>query len=372
MTKDNIDKLEFHIHEGGQLNIALDNGHIRAEQNNCNNTMDDITSEFFEVVNAQECGVSYYDGNNEFEGRRITDEDIANIPDYCIQEYKRQLGTRVKGSESNLEILRMFLNEMDMTLQTGKRYDVMPIFTDVPRRTIKSYIFLNGCVMPFDFLDITECYWDAYEKYIVESRYYNIYILRHNNETVFVSVGYHLCFSDVTERLYGFSKAKILVNSSKIRIMLSEENRNVEIDTSQIGEDRDNQINITNYWIEQMERIDTIEKFYKIKFYLPKKASEGDYIAIDAIYNSLKGLSNTTLPPVPLKKSLLKKSIVISEEEVFNNISIFEDLFLFGYQFKPVSAFIVKCTLLWKNKIHAWESNSGGLPVRVEFACFKR
>lgn len=370
MEEENGNKIEVHIHNSGQLNLAFDHGQIQATQTNETDSEKEVLHALLDVVKGEEYLQEVF-GNREEECRPVTEEDLKGIPDEAIEWYKQQLGTRLDGSESKLQIISRLLQEMEETLFTGKRYGVMPMFTGVPRRTVKGYVFLDGCAMPFDHVDIRECYWDAYEKYVIENRYYHFMVLLYDKQVAFLELGYTLCFPDVTERLFGFRKAEELGNAKKVSLLLPDENRKIEVDMLLLGKKREEQIALTDYWIEQMKMIDAIEKHYKIKFHLPKKASEKEYHAIDVLYQAINGMQTSTLQPLPMEKGIFRKTLPIKEEVQLNDGRSFPPLELFGYRFVPIGAYLMKCTLVWKKKLKAWEVSGGGIPVRVEFMCCK-
>lgn len=370
MIENQVRKVEINVHEGGQLNIASGNACIAAKQYNGTESDEEIICSFLDVINGKEYIHEVFENGKE-RCAVASEKDVADFPDSVIEWYKYQLGTKLNGDETKLQIISMVLQEMDNTLISGKRYGVMPIFANVPRGTEKGYIFLDNSVMPFDNPEIKEYYWDAYEKYVIENKYYHFIVVLYDGQVVFIEFGYTLCFADVTERLYGFTKVEKLANAKRIILSLPMQNRKIEVDMLLLGEDRSEQIAITNYWIEQMTMIDTIEKHYKIKFHLPKKANERDYQAIYILHNAINNCQTATLPPIPMKKELFCKSFKINEEIKANNGKNFPSIELFGYHFEPIGTYIMECTLLWKKKLRAWERKEGGIPVRIEFICYK-
>lgn len=370
MTEEQERKIEINIYDGGQLNIASENACIEAQQNNWIESDEEIIHLFLDVVNGEEYIHEVFE-NGEERCTVASERDVEDFPDNVIEWYKYQLGTRLSGDESKLQIISTLLQEMDNTLISGKRYGVMPIFANVPRGTGKGYIFLDDSVMPFDNPEIEEYYWDAYEKYVIENKYYHFIVGLYDGQVAFIELGYTLCFPDVTERLFGFMKVEKLENAKKIILLLPPQNRKIEVDMLMLEGKRDEQIAITNYWIEQMTMIDAIEKHYKIKFHLPKKASEQDYQAIYVLNNAINKCSTSTLPPIPVEKEFFHILFKINEEIKVNNGENFPSIDLFGYHFEPVAAYIMECTLLWKRKLRAWERKEGGIPVRVEFICYK-
>jgi len=361
---DIVKKIEVNIYEGGQFNVAFDNGLIEAQQNN-----EMVLQAIIDASNQEK--PKYFKNDIIENEKAITEEDMESFPIEQLNFFKKQLGNKLKGDESKLEILCRFLYEMDKILQSDRRYDVMPIFTEVPRKSVEGYLYLNDCKMAFDKVEITVYYWDAFEKYVIEGTYYYLLILLCDKEIAGIKIGYTLCFPDVTERLYGFRKASKVVNSERIKLLLQDENRTVEVDTTFIGEERIQQIEMTDYWIEQMEKIAAIENYYKIKFRLPKKATEEDYFSINILYESIKKIAYAVLPALPLVKEMFKNSIVIDNEYLISDGATYEHLNIFGYHFEPKAVYVMQTTLIWKRKMKAWETKEGGVPVRVEFICYK-
>lgn len=362
-------KLEIHIHEGGQLNLAMDESNINAIQNNSVQQENDIVNSFLEVINNEEYIHKIYENGKE-EYISACEDDVKDFPDEIMECYKYQLGPRLNGTENNLKIICMLLREIENTLKTGKRYGVMPMFCYIPRGNRKAYVYLDDGKMPFDYVELEEYFWDAYQKYVVKNKYYQMTFILYKEKLAYIEYGYTLIFSDVTERLYGFGKVVKINNADKISFLLNDINKKIDIDMNMLGDEREQQIELTKYWVEQMEMIDTIEKFYDIKFYLPKKAKEKDYDAIETIYNAINKKQTCIFPAMPLEKELFRKSIKM-DEILINDGKNFQPLELFGYKFIPHAAYLMKCTLIWKKKIRAWETSEGGVPVRIEFSCYK-
>lgn len=365
-----INNLELHVHEGGQVNVAQDNGYIEASQYNNAKELNEFRLNLLTVINNQ----AYIheikeNGNDEY--RRATENDVRDFPDSKINEYKEQLGTRLNGRESKFEIISTYLREVENTFQSGKRYDVMSLFTTLSRGESNGYIYLDECQMPFDNVKIQVLYWDSFDKYCIDNKYFYFHLLTDDGELLHVDFGYNLSFPDVNERLYGFYRVQKLLSGKKICLLISNENKRIEIDTKKMGEDWQKQLDIANFWITRMEKIDSIEKHFKIKFHLPKRATDEDYRTIEILNESIEKISSSIFPPVALEKEFLKNSFKISEEIPIDVNNKFSDLRLFGYHFQPIAAYVMKCTLIWKKKLKAMETQEGGVPVRVEFACNK-
>jgi len=363
--------IEVHVHAGGQFNLALDEAHIEAVQNNSSMENEAVDCTFLDIEDEKEYVHKIFENGKE--SCRIAEEkDVANIPDERIEEFKRQLGHRLKGDETKLQVISKLLHEMEETLHTGRRYGVLPMFSYIPRGNVRGYIYLDDSVMPYADVDIEVYYWDAYEKYIINTKYYFFLVLLHDGKVVYYETGYNLSFPDVKERLYGFGKVKAFENAKRMTIYLPEEKRKILVDSTLFQKEGiDDKVALTDYWIEQMKMIDVIEEHYKIKFYLPKKATEQDYQAIHVLYCAINKFSTSTFPAVPEEKMPIKRTFRFNEDIIMNNGDGFPCINLFGYCFKPVAAYVMQCTMVWKKKIRAWEVEEGGIPVRVEFVCYK-
>ena len=127
MDKEYEKKIEVHIHNGGQLNIASDNACIDAYQNNSIESDKEVVHSFLDVINGEEYIHKIFENGEEM-CTIASESDVEDFPDSVIEEYKRQLGTKLNGGESKLQIISMLLQEMENTLISGKRYGVMPMF----------------------------------------------------------------------------------------------------------------------------------------------------------------------------------------------------------------------------------------------------
>lgn len=86
-------KLEIHIHEGGQLNLAMDESNINAIQNNSVQQENDIVNSFLEVINNEEYIHKIYENGKE-EYISACEDDVKDFPDEIMECYKYQLLTK--------------------------------------------------------------------------------------------------------------------------------------------------------------------------------------------------------------------------------------------------------------------------------------
>lgn len=362
-----IHNITINVNKGAQVNIANDSGIVNAAYN-CDVSSESDISNILKVVTSDEYVLSTIN-DRIIDNRPATEADVDCLPDELIDVYKKQLGPRLQGDENKLKIVSIFLSEIEKVLKTGQRYSVMPILSSIPRADYDAYLYLDDCKMPFDKIKVQYFYWDSYERYEIEKKYYNICIGMREDNVEYCGLGYKLNFPNVEERLFGFNKVERIINSDKVTVYIPNENKSIDIKINNVWNERQEQIELTKYWIEQMKRVVEIEKHYKIKFHLPEYADENNYVTIDILHDSICNNKVTTLPAIPMEKPFMKKYIKIDEEYLINNGQNFERLELFGYQFIPVGVYMMKCTLSWNKKLHAWETSDGGVPGKVVFNC---
>ena len=306
----------------------------------------------------------------EYGERILSEEDVKDFPDIQIQFMKQQLGTRLKGDETKLKIISRFLSEIDVTLQTDKTADCMPIFFDLPRIIERGYIFIDGDKLPFDEADIIVSYFNDTKKYIIQTEFYTIEVIYVKEMTYYISLGYQLTFPDVTRRLYGFKKVLPLLKSKNIQICCQRNKTNLYLDLCVLNEEkRKEQLKTTYFWIEQMKKIANIEEYFNIKFKLPEKADYIEYVHIDILYDSIND-----------KECLSLNGIYDENNENINQLEITELLFLaesyqstvkplelFDYYFYPINICIMPTTLYWNTINKTWENRKGYIPAKCNF-----
>lgn len=155
--------------------------------------------------------------------------------------------------------------------------------------------------------------------------------------------------------------------------MNNHEEYNLSFNTELPTKDWNENLELTDFWFDLMQRISKIEEYYDIKFKLPIKASTDEYLAINVLSDSIDRKSCRTLPALPMDKPGFRKHFTLEEEIYFNNGVELLTLNLFGYMFRPVAQFILPCELFWNKRKRGWETKEegGGIPVRVDFEmCF--
>lgn len=233
----------------------------------------------------------------------------------------------------------------------------------------KGWIYLDKSIAPFLDVDVQQIHYDGFDEFILSCETLQITIAKSNGTIIYISVGYNLSrFSDVDTRLYHFRKLKEYMSSKRVLVkMVGHEANNLSFDTALKTEEWNENVALTDYWIEQMERISKIEQFYKVKFYLPVKASDEDYLAINVLSDSIEGKSCRSLLPIAMKNPGLIRTYELEERVPIGNEDRLLSLSLFGFVFKPVRQYILPGRYVWRRGRGWAEKVSGTVPVGVDF-----
>lgn len=238
------------------------------------------------------------------------------------------------------------------------------------KKTFKGYIYLDSDFAPFMETEITHFQYGLIDNFLLHNDTMEINIVYIEEKYIYLSVGYNLSrYSDVDDRLYHFRKIRKYMNSNHVFVKMVENeqynlNFNTVLPTNEWGEN----VALTDYWIDQMQRISKIEQYFGIKFYLPTKASEDDYLTIDVLSDAIEGNSCRSLPAIPMKNPGFKKSFELKEKIYLGNANRLLRLKLFGYTFKPIGQYLLPGKYVWKRKIKGWEADGYDcVPIGVDF-----
>ena len=105
--------------------------------------------------------------------RSLTEEDLKSIPENTIQYMQIALGKNADGL-NRVELISRYLNTTDLLLQNDLRYEVPKYIFQIPRRVHKAHIHIDGNVLPFEVGEVTEFYWEDYDRFFLKV---NIFLL---------------------------------------------------------------------------------------------------------------------------------------------------------------------------------------------------
>ena len=328
---------------------------------NKKNTVKDIAK----LQNLRDIGDGFY----LFNLNSLNREMLEYATDSDFEYIKYQLGDRITGNETRDEILSFFYSEVKMSLNSNKRINAMPLFQDVIREIHDAFIILDNQFAPIAKVKVYLFYWENVDRYMIVGDGYKLYITRIGEQIIQFSFGYHLSnISDVDERLLKFQAIKKISSASSLLIKIPENiEYNVSVDLKKFSNisDINEKIKLLDFWIEQMTKISEIENYFGVKFVLPQKASDEDYMAIDIINDSIHRECCSTLPPLKMEETDDKDPIIFDNEVDLGEPKNLSNLNLFGFTFIPVKRYIIPCKLIWRE--NAWQTKDGGVPTCIEF-----
>lgn len=312
------------------------------------------------------------DGGIIFNWNQINLDILGFADENDIEHMKKQLGNRLGGNESRNEIITLFWAEAKMTLQSKKRYDVMPLFQNIVRDTDVASIYLDDIPRVVDRVQLVHFYWEDFDVFHLESERYILRILMWKDTPIEVAMSYFLAdIPNAHDRLYYFGTILQIVEATSIKIIGSKNiNYCFYLDMENLGEDWKAHLELTKYWVSVMENIAEIEQYFHIQFNLPQKASEDDYTAIEIIYGSLHQNPFILLPGLPeeaFDKEAEQQILVIEEEIPLGRPESLDNLTLFNHDFRPTNEFVIPCELSFNKEKRCYETVDGGIPIRIEF-----
>lgn len=312
-------------------------------------------------------GAACEEARNEsyaFEAYLPTDENIPGMSVLESNKARERLGAESKqidaNNDSEPKILwkdnngsSFFLNKSECAVYQG-------------------LLYIDGGVAPYMKMTVRHSkYKYGVDQYEIENDTVRFDVKKIGDMYIFITFKYNLSrFADVDERLLHFRKIKDIQDANSLYVKVKDhEEYNLNLDIIKKVKAWKESVESTNYWIDKMERIASIEKHFGIKFSLPPKATEDDYLTIDVLSDSIDGLPNRTLSPIPMEYAGFTRSFELKEEVQIGEGERLLWLRLFGYDFKPVGQYMLPGRYVWRKKAKAWEAekHKGGVPVRVEF-----
>ncbi|MBR5565238.1 MAG: metallophosphoesterase [Roseburia sp.] len=302
----------------------------------------------------------------------LNENVLKDIPEEGLDEIKRQLGDRLVGTESKKEVISLFLAEVQMSMNSNRRYECMPMFQDVVRGVYEGYIYVDNEVAATDKVQITHFFIDWQDKFIVKGEHYWYEIITVGGEPAFITNRYDLSpMQNVEERLYAFRKIEKLVKANRIFVrMIGHEEYNLTVDCLRFLHNSDEwemNIDMTMFWIDEMQKVSKIQSWFGIQFKLPRKASDEEHVAIQILSDAIDRKSCCTLPGIPDKMVVLKKRFQIEHEMELDVLIDLPNLELFGYVFRPIKQYLTPEQYKWNSSKKVWESKYGGVALGVEF-----
>lgn len=234
----------------------------------------------------------------------------------------------------------------------------------------KGFLYLDGGFAPFMEVDVLQSHYDSCDVYLLKNESMEIHVIKAGSMIIYISYRYNLAkYSDVNMRLFHFAKIKEYMASRNVFVkMVGHEADNLNYETQLDTDEWRENLTLTDYWIRQMQKITKIESYYGIKFHLPNKGTDVDYLAIEILSDSIDGKECRILPPMPMKGQLFRTKYTLKEKIDIECTDRLLRLSLFGYSFKPVRQYIIPGEFVWDKKLKGWKNKkTEGVPVGVDF-----
>lgn len=224
----------------------------------------------------------------------VTEDDVKNFPEHSLNYMRYALGRNAEGL-SNLQLISRFLNTTDYLLQNDMRYDVPQYIIDMPRGTHSAHLYIDNIIFPIEIGEITTFYWNDDEKYIFESKYIQIQIIKHKERITNFEIGFRVLDKNVSERLISFQKVKRILSSNTIRITISDFPEKEFIlpagKPKKMWASKEERLTMCDYWKDGLEQMKIIEDFYDIKFELEPVTGHENvtrlYDAVSYVYDGI-------------------------------------------------------------------------------------
>lgn len=297
--------------------------------------------------------------------------DKEPIPGKSLEE-SRKIKQNFGGCDSNVSVENSAENEdVISTLFPFEHVnDISSLMGAGSLNKYKGYIYLDSDFAPFIETEVKYFKDGYFERYILHNDTMKITVAKTLEWIIYISVSYNLSgYPDVDERLFHFKKVREYMDSKRVFVkIIGHEEHNFSFQTQLPTKEWKENVVMTDYWIGQMQRISKIEQYFGIKFYLPIKASEDDYLTIDVLNDAVEGKSCRSLPTIPMKNPGFRKSFDLKEKMYIGNADRLLRLNLFGYTFKPTGQYLMPGRYVWSRKRKGWEAEGlACVPVGVDF-----
>ena len=224
----------------------------------------------------------------------VTENDVKDFPEHSLSYMRYALGRNSIGL-SNLQLITRFINTTDSYLQNEMRYDIPEYMFDFPRNTYKSRLYINNIVLPIEIGEVSEFYWDDYERFYYESRYLRIDVLFCKDELQQFELGFQVLDDRVASRLDAFKKVDKLLLAETLRISLDDnDHREFTLPTAnpkKMWTSKEHVLHMSSFWQSGLEQMKAIEEFYEIEFKLHRVEGEENlnelYDAISFVYDGI-------------------------------------------------------------------------------------
>lgn len=289
-------------------------------------------------------------------------EDI-NLPNDVVKGMRQSLN--LPPHLSDYDVMLHFLSLTDAYLERGVRYGIPEYMLEIPRAQYEASLYVDRDVFPLFSGTVTHYFRDEIDIYDFENDYVELHLKCIENKIVGYYPDYHVQCQSSEERERILNQVK-RVFCAQTLILRIEGIPDKEIHTSDFSHGPDSPLALEtiriNYWIDEMRKIQVIEKTFGIEMDLHplNDYEEGVilYQAVDSLYRSIIRDQNCVIffPSNPE----VSEDIVIEEMIPFEYGDIhLPVLNIHGFLFYPSESFILPTTV----KKEIWRTNTIEVPA---------
>lgn len=308
-----------------------------------------ITNGVLEVKNGQ---LIESDMFSDAERIVFPDEEIP-LPKDIITSMKQALGKNAEGID-DFSTVKKYLSMTDSYLDNDIRYNVPEYMINIPRKSRQATIHINDHIIPILNGEVTIYYQNEKERYEFSSDILSFHLCYQNDTLVYISAMYSCRNQDVDLRLQELETIKKIYQASTISIWIQDYDDKILKIHSKASKVLRKALSQVLYWIDEINKLKEIEKYYKIDFCLDPIDNPEDsfslYHNVDIIYKGIKMQSNYL---VDFDRTQL------SEDVEFSKPCIIEDglklldvgnLKIHNYVFIPDKVFLMPTRIKKKGK----------------------
>ena len=224
--------------------------------------------------------------------RYVSPEEEVQIPEEAISYIQKSLGKNAEGL-SRYELVYKFLRMTDSYLENDIRYGIPDYMIDMPRRRLKASICIDNHLFTLIQGQVDVFYCNEIERFQFSGDDVILNLALSDGELVYIGFGYEVLELYADQRLSKFQAIKQLVCAHAIKLVVQD--RVIEV-TNRGLEAFHQQISTIEYWMDEMRKIQEIEKFFGIRIRLNEiktlEASEETYRAIDVVFSGIHMKTN--------------------------------------------------------------------------------
>ena len=223
--------------------------------------------------------------------RYLSPDEEISLPEHALNYVKNALGKNANGL-SKYELLHKFLNMTDSYLDNDYRYDIPKYMIDIPRRFIKAELYVNNELLPTMQGEMVIFYRNEIERYEFNGDNVYLPLAYSEGKLAYIGFGYEVLDLYADQRLKKLQKIQKLVNAKKIEIILQDDKKQrITISSQELKKVTQQDISV-DYWIEEMKKIQEIEKHFgtriKLKTLKTPEETEETYRAVDVVYSGMQ------------------------------------------------------------------------------------